>query len=99
MRKISTGGMTAAMGVLLGVAAMSGANVVSSVTTASPTARAEGWRPGASSRHDQAALSRSPDQQAARKRWLASRSTRPGRAVARSTGSHKQNRRRALAGR
>lgn len=91
--------LTAAMGVVLGVAALSGAGVATSVTTESPTARADGWRPGVPTPLDQAAFPLSPDQQAARKRWLAVRSTRPGRALRGSTGSHKQNRRRLLAGR
>ena len=97
MFRRNRGSLTAAMGVLMGVAALSGASVTTNATTVSPTARAEGWRPGGSSPHDQAAISRSPDQQAARKCWLASRSTRPGRARRGSTGSHKQNRRRLLA--
>ena len=91
--------LSAAMGVVLGLAALSGAGVGASVTTESPTARADGWRPGVPTPLDQAAFHLSPDQQAARKRWLASRSTRPGRAARGSTGSHKQNRRRQVAGR
>lgn len=88
------GSLTAAMGLLMGLAALPGADVTANATTGSPTARAGGSIP-----HDQAVPNRSPDQQAARERWLATRHTRPGRARRGSTGSHKQNRRRLLVGR
>lgn len=94
------GSLTAAMGVLMGLAALSGAGIMKSATAESPTARADGWRPGgASAPSDRLPTGATSTPDRAVRRQLSAFKRAQRRYPKTRTGSHKQNRRRLLAGR
>ena len=82
------------------MAALSGAGLMKSTTAESPTARAEGWRPGgASVPSDRLPTGATGTLDRAVRRQLSAFKRSQYRYPKTRTGSHKQNRRRLLAGR